>query len=114
MQNLLDLDPNGLATYFADRGEKPFRACQVSRWLHQRFASDIGEKTDLARALRERLAAEAEIRAPQIIRDSTAADGTRKWLIDVGSANAVHGSDGPETARTEIAFFFPASAIYSR
>jgi nucleoside-diphosphate kinase len=29
-------------------------------------------------------------------------------------ANAVHGSDGPDTARTEIAFFFPTSEIYSR
>jgi nucleoside-diphosphate kinase len=29
-------------------------------------------------------------------------------------ANAVHGSDGPETARTEIEFFFPTSAIFSR
>ena len=28
--------------------------------------------------------------------------------------NAVHGSDGPETAATEIAYFFPASAIYRR
>ena len=29
-------------------------------------------------------------------------------------ANAVHGSDGPETARTEIAYFFPASEVHSR
>jgi nucleoside-diphosphate kinase len=29
-------------------------------------------------------------------------------------ANAVHGSDGVDTARTEITFFFPASAILSR
>jgi nucleoside-diphosphate kinase len=29
-------------------------------------------------------------------------------------ANAVHGSDAPETARTEIAFFFPTSEIHSR
>lgn len=29
-------------------------------------------------------------------------------------ANAVHGSDAPETAATEIAFFFPQSQIYSR
>ena len=29
-------------------------------------------------------------------------------------ANAVHGSDGPETARTEIDYFFPASEVYSR
>ena len=29
-------------------------------------------------------------------------------------ANAVHGSDGPETARTEIAYFFSTSEIFSR
>ena len=29
-------------------------------------------------------------------------------------ANAVHGSDGPDTARVEIAYFFPALAVYSR
>jgi nucleoside-diphosphate kinase len=29
-------------------------------------------------------------------------------------ANAVHGSDGPDTARTEIAFFFPTLEIHSR
>src|SRR5206468_1985987 len=60
---------------------------------------NIGEMTDLARALRERLAAEAEIRAPQIIRDSTAEDGTRKWLIDAGSANAIEAVYIPEDDR---------------
>ena len=29
-------------------------------------------------------------------------------------ANAVHGSDGPDTARVEIAYFFPACQVYSR
>jgi nucleoside-diphosphate kinase len=29
-------------------------------------------------------------------------------------ANAVHGSDAPETARTEVAYFFPALAIHGR
>jgi len=29
-------------------------------------------------------------------------------------ANAVHGSDGPDTARVEVAYFFPALAVYSR
>jgi nucleoside-diphosphate kinase len=29
-------------------------------------------------------------------------------------ANAVHGSDGLETARTEVAYFFPACEIFSR
>ena len=29
-------------------------------------------------------------------------------------ANAVHGSDGPDTAKAEIAYFFPAMEVYSR
>jgi len=37
----------------------------------------------------------------------------RADFADSIDANAVHGSDGPETARTEIAYFFPASEIFS-
>ena len=59
MTNLLDLDPAGLAAFFAERGEKPFRAKQVAHWIHQRFADDVGAMTDLAKPLRETLAAEA-------------------------------------------------------
>ncbi|HZQ71636.1 MAG TPA: nucleoside-diphosphate kinase [Burkholderiales bacterium] len=44
-----------------------------------------------------------------------AAKGTiRADFADSIDANAVHGSDGPETARSEIAYFFPASEIFSR
>src|SRR5437660_3595976 len=94
--NLLDLDPNALAAFFAERGEKPFRARQVSRWLHQRFVDDVGAMSDLARPLRERLAGEVDIRAPRIVRDTTAEDGTRKWLIDAGNANAIEAVYIPE------------------
>ena len=100
MTNLLDLDAAGLAAFFAERGEKPFRARQVSRWLHQRFVDDVGAMTDLAEG---RCASasprDAEIRAPAVVGDSTAADGTRKWLLDVGSANAVETVYIPEDDR---------------
>ena len=44
-----------------------------------------------------------------------AAPGTiRADFADSIDANAVHGSDAAETARTEIAFFFPAMNIHSR
>ena len=99
MINLLDLDVDGLARLFAEMGEKPFRARQVSRWLHQRFVDDIAAMTDLARPLRERLAGVAVIRGPAVIRDSTAADGTRKWLLDVGGGNAVEAVYIPEDDR---------------
>jgi len=87
--NLLDLDPAGLEALFADMGEKPFRARQVSHWVHQRFADDVAAMTDLAKPVRARLAERAFIAAPAVISDTTAADGTRKWLLDVGNGNAV-------------------------
>ena len=44
-----------------------------------------------------------------------AAPGTiRADFAESIDANAVHGSDGPETAATEIAYFFPALNIYGR
>jgi 23S rRNA (adenine2503-C2)-methyltransferase len=99
MTNLLDLDPAGLATFFAERGEKPFRAKQVAHWIHQRFVDDVGAMTDLTKPLRERLAAEAGIRPPTVIKDTTAADGTRKWLLDAGNGNAVESVYIPEDDR---------------
>jgi 23S rRNA (adenine2503-C2)-methyltransferase len=99
MQNLLDLEPAALAHWFAERGEKPFRARQVCRWVHQRFAADIGAMSDLAKPLRASLAGAAEIRAPAVLRDTTAADGTRKWLLDAGNGNAVEAVYIPEDDR---------------
>ena len=99
MTNLLGLSPSALAAYFAERGEKPFRARQVARWVHQRFVADVAAMTDLAGPLRERLAAEAFVGGPAVIRDTTAADGTRKWLLDAGSGNAVEAVYIPEDDR---------------
>ena len=99
MQNLLDLEPAALAHWFAGRGEKPFRARQVCRWVHRRFAADISAMSDLAKPLRASLSGAAEIRAPSVLRDTTAADGTRKWLLDAGNGNAVEAVYIPEDDR---------------
>jgi len=97
--NLLDFDAEGLAAWFAERGEKPFRARQVLRWMHRFGEDDFGRMTDVAKSLRATLAAEAEIRGPIPVRDSTATDGTRKWLLDVGADNAVETVFIPEANR---------------
>ena len=99
MTNLLDLDAAGLAALFGAMGEKPFRAKQVLHWVHQRFAGDVNAMTDLSKGLREKLAAAAEIRGPVVVSDTTAADGTRKWLLDVGAGNAVETVYIPEDDR---------------
>ena len=97
--NLLDFDVDGLVDWFAERGEKPFRARQVMRWMHRFGETDFDNMTDVAKSLRARLAAEACIRAPRAIGDSVSIDGTRKWLLDVGGANAVEAVFIPETGR---------------
>ncbi len=71
----------------------------MSRWVHQRLAGDVAAMTDLSKALRERLAAVAEIRGPAVVSDATADDGTRKWLLDVGGGNAVEMVYIPEDDR---------------
>ena len=81
MFNLLDFDPAAMRQFFAERGEKPFRARQTLRWLHHGLVDRIEAMTDLAKTTRAALARDTEIRAPRVVRDSTASDGTRKWLL---------------------------------
>ncbi|TSA17006.1 MAG: 23S rRNA (adenine(2503)-C(2))-methyltransferase RlmN [Betaproteobacteria bacterium] len=97
--NLLNFDAAQLTDFFAEIGEKPFRAKQLLRWMHQRGEADFSKMSDLAKPLREKLAAHASIWAPQVVSDTTAADGTRKWLIDVGKDNAVESVFIPEANR---------------
>jgi 23S rRNA (adenine2503-C2)-methyltransferase len=99
MINLLDFDHAALAALFAARGEKPFRSRQVLRWVHHALADRVDAMTDLARASREALGRDAEIRAPVVLRDATASDGTRKWLLDVGGGNAIEAVYIPEADR---------------
>jgi 23S rRNA (adenine2503-C2)-methyltransferase len=97
--NLLDFDVEGLAGWFAQMGEKPFRARQVLRWMHRAGCDDFEQMTDVAKSLRVMLAQDAEIRGPQPIGDAIADDGTRKWLLDVGQGNAVETVFIPEAHR---------------
>ncbi|HUO43417.1 MAG TPA: 23S rRNA (adenine(2503)-C(2))-methyltransferase RlmN [Burkholderiales bacterium] len=97
--NLLELDHNGFAQFCAGLGEKPYRARQLMHWIHQSGVDDFDAMTDIAKPLRARLKVEAEIRAPRIVRDTLAADGTRKWLLDVGAGNAVEAVFIPERSR---------------
>lgn len=99
LTNLLDLDPAQLVAYCGELGEKPFRAKQLQRWIHQYGVADFAEMTDLAKSLREKLSTRAHVTAPAIISDHTSTDGTRKWLVDVGNGNAVETVFIPEENR---------------
>ena len=97
--NLLDFDLEGLAAWCEALGEKRFRATQLFRWVHQRGAADFSAMTDLARSLRDKLEGLAEVRPLPLVSEQASADGTIKWLFDVGGGNAVETVFIPETDR---------------
>lgn len=97
--NLLDLDLDGLAAFCEGLGEKRFRATQLFRWIHQRGARDFAQMSDLAKSLREKLAVHARIEGLSVISSHESADGTIKWLFDVGGGNAVEAVFIPEDDR---------------
>jgi 23S rRNA (adenine2503-C2)-methyltransferase len=111
VKNLLDLDAAGFAGFFAELGEKPFRARQVLRWVHQRREGEFGRMSDLAKGLRDKLAAAACIKAPRIVGDTLAADGTRKWLLKVDGANAVEAVFIPEARRATLCVSSQAGCV---
>ena len=88
-----------MTTFFAALGEKPFRAKQVFRWLHQGGVDSFDAMTDLAKSLREKLPEVAAITAPKLMSEQTSNDGTRKWLLDVGTGNGIEVVFIPEADR---------------
>jgi 23S rRNA (adenine2503-C2)-methyltransferase len=97
--NLLDYDLPRLSAFVAELGEKPFRARQLMRWMHHFGEADFAQMTDLAGSLRSKLAGVAHIEPPALLADSTAADGTRKWLLSVGVGNGIETVFIPDRGR---------------
>lgn len=97
--NLLDYDLEGLAAFCERLGEKRFRAVQLFRWIHQKGAFHFDDMSDLAKSLREKLAGSAHVKAMDVISEQVSADGTIKWLFDVGGGNAVESVFIPEDDR---------------
>lgn len=97
--NLLDFDLEGLAAFCDQLGEKRFRATQLFRWIHQRGESDFDQMTDLAKSLREKLKGRARVEGLSVLSRHDSADGTIKWLFNVGDGNAVEAVFIPEDDR---------------
>ena len=97
--NLLDFDLTGLSAWCLDLGEKRYRAVQLFRWIHQRGMADFSQMTDLAQSLRDKLQLHAQLTALPVISRHDSADGTIKWMFDVGQGNAIETVFIPETDR---------------
>ena len=100
--NLLEFEKQKFAQFCAELGEKPFRARQLMRWIHQSGVDDFDAMTDMAKSLRTELKRDCEVRPPLVISDNTAADGTRKWLLDVNAGNEIETVFIPERTRSTL------------
>src|SRR5438105_3403634 len=80
-------------------GGKPFRARQLMNWIYKRGVDSFAGMTDLAKQLRARLDALAEVRAPEILSVRRSADGTRKWLLRADASQAFEMVFIPEPDR---------------
>ena len=87
--SLLAFDLDGLVAWCQARGEKAFRATQLFRWVHQKGVADFSAMTDLAQGFRQWLQAEASVQALPVLSRHDSADGTVKWMFDVGEGNEI-------------------------
>ena len=87
--NLLGLTRAGLEDYFQACGERPFRAVQLLKWIHQQRISEFSQMTNLSMDLRARLGREAQVALPEIVSTHESVDGTIKWLVRVGADNCI-------------------------
>ena len=99
MINLLNYNQTQLAEYFKSIGEKPFRAKQLTRWIHHFGVHDFAQMTDIAKSLRDKLVQETEITLPIVQLEKISNDGTRKWLIGADVANSIETVFIPEDDR---------------
>ncbi|MGB5260968.1 MAG: 23S rRNA (adenine(2503)-C(2))-methyltransferase RlmN [Gammaproteobacteria bacterium] len=97
--NLLDYDRAGLTVFFSARGEKPFRATQLMKWIYGQGVTDFAAMTNISKALRAGLEADAEILRPEIAADELSDDGSRKWLFRLADGNCIETVYIPETDR---------------
>lgn len=99
LKNLLDFDREEMQLFFQGLGEKPYRAQQVLKWIHQIGIKDIEMMSNLSKLLRNQLKLIAQIDLPETVFEQKSEDGTRKWLLRLSDGNCIETVFIPEVSR---------------
>ncbi len=94
---LLGKSPDELREFVASLGEKAYRAPQIYNALYKERRFDSAEMTNLPAALRVRLAEQARITLPRILRRFPSVDGSIRYLFSIGP-------EDPRPAQIEAVF----------
>ncbi len=97
--NLFNFDRHGLEAFFAEQGEKAYRATQMVKWIHQLGVIDLDKMTNLSRSLRAQLIETTEFSLPKVKYRQHSKDGTRKWILELFDGNAIETVFIPENDR---------------
>lgn len=97
--NLLGMSRQQLEAFFTEIGEKPFRASQLLKWVHQQGVTRFEDMTNMSKALRSKLEAEVSLEVPEVVLDKVSADGTRKWVMQMAGGSRIETVFIPENER---------------
>jgi len=97
--NLLGKSPEELREFLQVIGEPGYRGAQIYHAIYRERRFDFASMTNLPAALRERLAREASIDLPRIVRRHLSSDGTVRYVLAVGDA-----ANGTKLATIEAVF----------
>jgi 23S rRNA (adenine2503-C2)-methyltransferase len=100
--DLRSLSLDELGPFLAGLGEKPYRARQIHRWLHQKGAASFAEMTDLPAALRRLLSERARLDTLEMADERRSADGTIKWKWRTPDGKFVESVYMPEKGRKTL------------
>jgi len=82
--DILSLNLKELQNFVVDLGEKPFRAGQIFKWIHQKGISSFDELTDISKDFRNKLSEKAKIQKVSLIKKLVSIeDNTTKYLFKI-------------------------------
>jgi len=86
---LLGKSSSELEEFAEEQGEPRFRGRQLFKWIYQKNMGSFYEMNDIPRELRFKLDKIAQISIPRVLKQRVAADGARKFLIELGDKKRI-------------------------
>jgi 23S rRNA (adenine2503-C2)-methyltransferase len=102
--NLLGQSAEELRTFMQSLGEPGYRGAQIYRALYAERRFDVANMSNLPLALRERLAREAVVALPQIVRRYVSGDGTVRYVLALPAAESSGELKATKPATVETVF----------
>jgi 23S rRNA (adenine2503-C2)-methyltransferase len=102
MVDLLGCYPSEIEEFVISRGEKPYRAKQLLRWIYQRGVSNFDEMTDLSRDFRDTLSRDARVTRLSAEENVVSEDGTVKIRFRLDDGLVIESVLIPEEKRTTL------------